>query len=331
MLWTLGGMVVRRVASAISEHRPSAAVIAADTYGDAAAGAIVKARDVRALGGYLAGARDDWSQRYFCSLAMSRHFPEKKLRRWTATEPDSADAHLVHGARLFRQALDVRGYGRGESINEARWKKFHAALETAEGVLQRAAELHPADPTPWAYLVAVALHHHGTANPFVEQRCFEQAIARDPDNWHAHMHRLIGLSKKYGGSHEAMFEFARGAAQNAAPGSLLPALIFKAHVEFRKYLRGFDNDPAAAAAYAQNPQVISECLDVYQRTLAMPRADNHDATLVRINAAATLWMLKQKEPLRAELERLGTRVHDVHWKFLAAPGELARAKQFAFS
>ena len=258
---------------------------------------------------------------------MSRHFLDRKLAKWAAQEPESADAHLCHGARLLKMAWAVRGYGRGASISRERWATFYEMLDKAREALLRAAELNPADPTPWALLICVAVFH---SEPSRERDYFHEAIERDPGNWHAHMNQLLGLTKKWSGSHETMFDFARGVHTPYPADSLLNCLVLKAHIEYWKYLRMFDEDEEAAEAHLKDPDVIAECLDVYNRVLAHRDDHDHDTMFVRVNAAATFWVLRQKEPLRRELEHLGHRLHNIHWRWLAAEGELEQAKRFAF-
>ncbi len=320
--------LIQRVAEFANER---AGVLAAhdiftDTHSDPVAASILRAQDVGALKAQFAMIPGDWSRRYFYSLAMSRHFLDRKLAQWAAQEPDSADAHLCHGARLLKMAWAVRGHGVAAGVSRERWETFYQILDQTRAALLRAAELNPADPTPWALLICVAVFRSEGER---EQEYFQEAIARDPGNWHAYMNRLLGLTKKWSGSHEAMFDFARGAHHPYPADSLFNCLVLKAHIEYWKYLRIFDEDEEAAEAHVTDPDVIAECLDVYHRALAHRDDHDHDTMFVRINAAATFWVLRQKEPLRQELERLGPRLHNIHWRWLGAEGQLEQAKRFA--
>jgi hypothetical protein len=303
--------------------------ISQDTFSDFAASSILLKRNVGALKELFAGIPKDWSQRYFYSLALSRQFPDKKLEEWVKEEPDSADSHLVYGARLLKMAWDARGYGKGKDVSEDRWMKFYHLLDEAEDSLLRAAKLNGEDPTPWVYLIMVAVYR--SSDESLEEQYFDEAIARDPENWHAHMNRLTGLSKKYGGSHHEMFEFARGVRKNVSDKSLLHCLIFKAHSEYWKYTYHFEGDAETAELHQRNPDVIDECLAAYNLALAGGEYDDHDSIFVRINAAGIFWILSQKEPLKRELQKLGTRIEDIHWRWVGTEGGLDDAKKFALS
>src|SRR5262245_34155781 len=165
----------------------------ADAFGDKAAERILRGRDVGALRQLFAGISGNWVDRYFYSLTMSRSFPLPLLQQWAETEPTSADAHLVLGARLLKMSWEARGYGRGRDVTEERAREFFRLLALTGDAMEESARLHPDDPTPWALLVMVSLYNNAGQND--EHRCFAEAVSRDPENWPAHMHRLMGLTE----------------------------------------------------------------------------------------------------------------------------------------
>jgi len=165
----------------------------------------------------------------------------------------------------------------------------------------------------------------------LEEEFFSQAISRDPQNWHAHINRLTGLSEKYGGSHSEMFKFAREARQDLPKHSLLHCLVLKAHSEYWKYKYAFEDDDAAAESYRDNQDAISECLDAYNMSLANCDLKLPESIFVRINAAGTFYLFRQKSPLKRELHVLGESLQDIHWRWLGTEGQLAEAKQLANS
>ena len=162
-----------------------------------------------------------------------------------------------------------------------------------------------------------------------QQYCFQQAIKRDPQNWTAHMHRLMGLSEKWGGSHARMFEFAYQSSANAAPGSLLPMLVVKAHLEYRKFLWLFEGDDNRAAHHLRSPEARQEALEACERSLGAYTFDERAAIFARINAAGWFWLTRNRDVLRHELSALEGRIQDIHWRWVGAEGELAAARRFA--
>jgi hypothetical protein len=298
-----------------------------DTFGDEAAMTLLANEDVAALKRHFAGIPANWTDRYFYSLALSRSFPMEALQRWAESEPGSADAHLVYGARLLKWSWDARGYGRGHDVSQEQAKEFFRRLALTRAALETSADLHGEDPTPWTYLVMVALYDNSGLEASGE--CFQQAAARDPENWPAHMHRLMSLTEKWGGSHSQMFEFARESASIARPHSLLPLLITKAHLEYWKYLAMFQNDEAQATEYLKSKDAREETLAAYQKTLGSQQYEPREALFARINAIGWFWLSRNREPLRNELRVLGGRLDDIHLRWVGSEGELARARQFA--
>ena len=298
-----------------------------DTFGDAAAAALLRERSVTALKDHFASIPSDWSERYFYPLAMSRHFPLETLEQWAGDEPYSADAQLILGARRLKWSWEARGYGRGASVSQERWAEFYRRLDITWDTLVDAARLRPEDPTPWANLIMVAVYHgYGEDDQLA---LFNEAVGRDPDNWIAHMHRLTGLAEKWGGSHQQMFEFAHETAFKADERSLLPVLVMKAHSKYWKYLYAFDDDEEAAEHYIRQEQPKAEALAAYERSLGSFDYEPRAAVFARINAAGWFWLAKSQIPLRRELNALGTQIKDVHWRWVGTEVDLGDAQSFA--
>lgn len=299
-----------------------------DTFSISEASEILKRRDLNLLKQYLLKYQDNWNYRYFISLAMSRNFPIEKIEKWVYSCKKSSDANLIYGARLLKEAWNARGYGRGNKISREKWHNFYALLDKTEDTLLNATIESPDDPTPWVLLIIVAVYRN--TSPELEERYFQEAISRDPENWHAHINKLTGLSKKYGGSHEEMFCFARKCRANITDKSILNCLILKAHSEYWKYLNNFEENTVDANAYQKNKEAISECLCAYNQSLFKSNDSFIDTLFARINAAGTFWIFRQKEYLKKELEILENHLYDVHWKWIGTWGELEEAKLFAF-
>ncbi len=297
-----------------------------NAYGDKDAIGILKQKNIPLLEEKLTSLGDDWAQRYFYASAMSRSFPLEKLEQWATNKPQSAEAHLVLGARLLQLAWTARGYGKGNEISDKNWQKFYELLEKTESALLQSAKLNNQDPTPWALLVMVAAYQQEDT---LESTYFNEAIDRDPDNWIAHMHRLMGRTKKWGGSHEEMLTFARDTNLHAKKGSVLPILILKAHLEIWKYHSMFEGDDDAAYAYLQNEKVRDECLAAYKKSLGTHTYDENTALFARYNATAWLWLTKERAPLANELNHLHNRLQDIHWVWCGTEGDVSAAKKFA--
>jgi hypothetical protein len=152
------------------------------------------------------------------------------MDRWAATEPTNPNAHLVRARSLIVRAWDVRGGGWSSTVGEDAALEFLRTLHLALTVNDQAAALAPDDPTPWAQrlLLMVAL----SADRATFERAWSELVRRDPQHREAHGFKLMYLCRKWHGSHEEMFQFARATAAAAPDGSPLHALPLHAQAEW---------------------------------------------------------------------------------------------------
>ncbi|WP_424189207.1 hypothetical protein ACOBQX_12205 [Actinokineospora sp. G85] len=132
-------------------------------------------------------------------------------------QPDAADALLLLGSTLLAEAGEISGNDRLAA----------GRLREARDPLLAAAKLAPVDATPW-----VELQRCARAMRLNGDRVWHEAIKRCPTSYPAHSTRLQSLTAASGGSHEAMFEFARDTADKAPVGSPLTAMVPLAHAEY---------------------------------------------------------------------------------------------------
>lgn len=296
-------------------------------YGSAEAYEILrKPRDYRQLKrAFESFSKPD--ERYFYSVSTSRVMSLRALKKWVDKEPDSADALLCYGARLLQWSWDARGYGRGKEVSPQQWDKFFQRLDKTRSVLLACAEKAPEDPTPWAYLIMVATWYSDDDD--IKFEYLLEAVKRDPENWAAHMHMIIALSEKWGGSHAAMLEFAQSASQQAPSGSDLAAILVKAHIEYWKYLDMFEDNPEAASEYINNPMVQSDVIQAYEKSLARRvHGETKVSIFARYNLSGWFWLTRDRLRLEKELGVLGDRIEDIHWRWVGAEGELHEARAF---
>ncbi len=199
------------------------------------------------------GHSADWDTRGAIANALADLDP---FDDWIGSAPDSALAYEVRGAQLIRLAWDVRGGGKAATVAADAWGDFFAILEAAEQSLVRAAELAPADPYPWFRLIWTAT---GLDAP-VEQRLarFTAMRERDPGYLHGWVAITSVTAKKWGGSHELMFDLAREGDRTLPPGSPGRVGLLQAHHERRLYLANWEDDATGAAAYYTRPDVVAE-------------------------------------------------------------------------
>lgn len=267
------------------------------------------------------------AERYFYSVCMSRNMSPKTLEKWTENYPESGDALLCYGARLLQWSWSARGYGRGGEISESQWKEFFNRLDKTRQILLKCTEKSPEDPTPWAYLIMVATWYSDPEE--VKHNYFKEAIARDPNNWAAHMHMVIALSEKWGGSNEEMVEFARNASEQAPIGSDLKAIVVKAYIEYWKYLDIFEDNPDDAKSFILDKNIQSDIVEAYNDSLAHGDfCESKVSIFVRYNLSGWFWITRDSSRLSNELSVLGDKIEDIHWRWVSTEGELQDARNF---
>jgi len=272
---------------------------------------------------------DSFDRRYFVSLSISREFPEELLKEWLSTEPTS-DALLCYGAHLVQKSWSVRGYGRGYEVKQEKWEKFYESLARTREVLLQCAESNPKDPTPWAYLIMISTWSSDDMD--TRSYYFDQAILRDQNNWAAHLHMIIALSEKWGGSNDRMIDFAETVADEAEDGSDLPIILLKAYIEHWKYLDVFIDQPEKAQAFIDSHETKSRAVAVYNKSLGSKYHRNSSTSIfARYNASSWFWIVKDRELLKRELDELGDTIENIHWRWAGSEGELKAARNFTYN
>lgn len=290
----------------------------------------LKQGDLSSLKALLAVAGPgSWDDRDFFCEVLAPKVGDHLLDSWCKSEPQSALAFLVQGRALLERAHDARGHGTADTVTDEMRQRFLSLLQLAEQSLQKAAELDPTDPTPWAFLVATS---RGLGQGIEEaQQRFQEAVRRDPTHYSAHRQMLTSLCEKWGGSHEMMFDFARGAANRAAEGHDLATLIINAHIERWLYF-DFDEDPKGAKQYLKDAAVRQECLAAYMRSLASPQIQVRRSTIYARNTAAMWFFLaRERNYLLGEVAQIGEAYSRVPWCYYDTPAKKAYAAATSYA
>jgi hypothetical protein len=210
----------------------------------------------------LATTADPDLRSFYVSCATEWPGRPAWLDAWVNAEPHRAEPYLLRGAHGIKWAWEARGALRADQTGRDQFELFFQRLGPADADLQKAAELAPRDPEPWAV------------------RRFKEVIARHP--WHrgAHSSMLQGVCRKWSGSHTLMFNFARDRTLAAPVGSPIPSLIVQAHFEM-----WLDEDNEG---YFKQPAVLAELHVAAERSVRSPnwRPYRHDVRVHNLFAAA---------------------------------------------
>ncbi|HUN37363.1 MAG TPA: DUF4034 domain-containing protein [Trebonia sp.] len=186
------------------------------------------------------------------------------LDEWVAARPESALPLLFRGLHSRHWAWEARGSGRAHTVKEDAWPLFHARLVEADRDLAAAAALDDRDPVSAAESLPVAM---GLSLGQVEvRRRFDEAYRRYPLNGGACVNMIHATARKWGGSHEAMFEFARWASGQAPDGHPVHKVVALAHIEM--WLDSAKGE--AQQGYFRSQAVKDEVMAAAQRSILSP-------------------------------------------------------------
>lgn len=258
----------------------------------------------------LASATDPHDRFFFIEALSSWKKRPEYLVEWAEASPDCAAAFAVRGSHGIDWAWEARGGG--INVKDSDLDLFDGRLVNAWEDLQRAAELMPDDATPYARMITCAIglgiEHERTIN------CFHLASERCHDLWEPHVAMLSYLCEKWHGSHQEMFDFARGVGSQAPEGSGLHALICKAHFERWLYAQNFENNKVLADNYWGHADVRNEILGAYHMSIGSP---NHTPTRAseeqRNWFAMALANIGARKEALAEFKRIGNRPAVMPW------------------
>ena len=171
---------------------------------------------------------------------------------WIDAEPESTLPVLVAGCHAVHWAWEARGGKRARYTAAAQFAAFHKRLHHAEALLEKVLAQEPDNVTARAWLVTSS---RGLPVGAAEaQRRFEAVTRLHPGMWSRTSSGSQYLCEKWSGSHEEMFDFARGAAAAAGPNSLLHELVAVAHFE-----RWEATDPEEGNAYFDSTRSAPSC------------------------------------------------------------------------
>jgi len=272
----------------------------------------------------LEATRGNWDDRQFLVEVLAEGVPgrPKWFDEWVEAYPKSAAAWTMRGYHGIQWGWAARGGGKAETVKDDSWQTFWSRLENAERDLLKAAELEPDDPVPWAYLVLSA---RGLEKgiPEIGER-LKQAHARHP--WHhvAFSQALQGYAKKWGGSHELMFDLAHQAA-GAPEGASVHTLVAEAHVERWVYIAGWDKDEASARDYWFVPSVGEELRAAATRSVWSPKYERPRLAPYDHNFFTyCFFRVHDWESARRELEAMNGILNPYPWSNVGKPVDLFR-------
>lgn len=239
---------------------------------------------------------------------------------WVAAQPDEPLAWTVRGAKGVHWGWQARG-GATDVDGDA-WIEFQRRLGGADEDLARGAALDPTDPTPHCFRL-IAARGLELGLDVIRER-FDEVTELEPLHRAAHNHMIQALAPKWGGSNDAMFEFARHVTATAPEGSAVHVVIAEAHIERWLWtLVGDQADSDAANRYWSRPGVRDEVVEAAERSVLSPHYQRTarypwDHQLY----AFAFWMTDRYDLAATMFERVGDVVSEFPWIYKGDPGQV---------
>lgn len=239
------------------------------------------------------------------------------VERWQVLEPVNPDAALlraqVETVRTLRASL-AGGSGYRETAAEA-WD-----------LCTHAAEMAPADPTPWVVMLTLAraADRGSKRGHDAFWNCWQEMRTRDALNRDGHHEALMYLFAAWCGSHQEMYDFAYWLAGEAPPGSPLAVLPLVAHAEvFRTSLLGIpkQREPSPYAHWSRD--LVSADVDrVLHSWLGSAIVPHAQADLDRnyLLHAMVFSGRVDTDETRALFDAIGSHAMRVPWSYTGDPG-----------
>ncbi len=221
--------------------------------------------------------------------------------------PDSYIPYLFAGSFQAGRARDIHAGRRSNDIEESEWDEIQHFSELAKQYLKKALGKKQFDS-----IISIPL---GRSLGWSGQNDLTDAVfkygAKDKKNFIVFNIRLIGLTQKWGGSHDQMFDFARHYSSGSAAGDL-HGLIAGAHIERWFWSDAFADEPEIAQSYFKEQSVIDE-LCLHYEDLKQTRTEDVFSYLAVNRFAVCFYLSNQKAQLHDALSFLGGNVTKMPW------------------
>lgn len=252
----------------------------------------------------------EWDRRAFYVDLAGQHLSSDKNIEML---PDVAIGNLVKGCAGIERAWKARGGGQADTVSKDGWNLFFKHLDFAGKQLVRAGEQDPEDPTAFAYLQTVAVGLQLDRD--IPQGWFDEAVRRGPLNQQAHFRYLFRILKKWGGSHEDMYAFARSTMEKVPTSSTLyPSMLYLSFQEHYLYLTAFDKDKEGAKAFRQDNSIREESVTVYNASLRERKTIDRVTDYWPHNVAAWwFYVLNMRDIVRQETKKIGSHITKYPW------------------
>ncbi len=249
------------------------------------------------------------------AVTNSNDFTDR-LEEWGYQYKDSPTAQLFCGENFNWRAWEARGGRLAKDVSGGQWEVFGTWLEEADNYLARAQELDPRDPEPWYRSIGVLLGREGASER--SQTLLDNVLQRHPYHLSAVLHTLTHTLEKWGGSHEAMNDFAQRIHTEAHVGSPLHTVVAAAHLERGVYYI-IEDDVDGANEFLRSDAATDFLWVAYQKSLASGKLPSTSMTYLVHNYFACALIYSGLQGGREALLLVGDEITDRPWAYFGNP------------
>lgn len=243
------------------------------------------------------------------------------------SERGSGIARTLYAHRLIHFGWNARGHLRAKSTSAAQFADFQRELASAEQILAHV--VHDDDGNASAWAAGIATAYALQMSQAESLRRYQQAVKADPHHFRAQKHLIQKLAPKWGGSWEAMHDFARTCMLEAPKGKPNAVFVIDAHLEHWVGLgRGLK-----AQRYLRRAEVRDEIYQAAERSVQHPAFGKpYEWVLVRSTFAMVFSLLGDQQAAAQQFRALGRYASRHPWWYCNTPEEsLQRRRAKALS
>ncbi|NQU09457.1 hypothetical protein HQ590_01590 [bacterium] len=228
---------------------------------------------------------------------------------------------LIGGDYHLRTGWAARGTEYADKVSRESWKSLNKELLAAQGLLTAAWNERPEYPEAATLMITVAnaLGSAAAANP---RAWFDRAVAAQFDYQQAYAGYLWTLRPRWGGSHEAMYEFGLECRQTGRYETYVPWQLIRALLSIGSDYGDY--------RFWRRPGVYENMKSVMEQTAAHSQHRGEAASLKSVHAAVA-WHVGRWAEARALLDDLGDRAEPKAFGNMNAPYVATRAEVYALT
>jgi tetratricopeptide (TPR) repeat protein len=268
---------------------------------------------------------------------------EPLLTEWVRQRPASAAALLARATFLKASGWKARGGNRAAKTSRQQFEGMREFFRRAEADLAAALRLAPNSIVAYRSLINIVSTSRG--DPAKSRQILDRALRLQPNSFVLRTAHMYNLLPRWGGSYDAMTEFAEESAPYASRNPLIRTLKGFVDWDRGRVLESAGKKDQAAEAYGRALRFGNFWQFRYERGELYSRADQHEKAIEDLNSVLTqnpqhadalYWRslaeydLGRRSPSDANVEYLSQSFRDIKLAVALDPTDEYYQKRLAF-